>query len=44
MAGGLLRALSNGSMDMFSAGAVAASVRPEAIIVMQTAPVNADAF
>lgn len=40
MAEGLLRALSNSSVDVFSAGAVATSVRPEAIIVMQEIGIN----
>jgi arsenate reductase len=40
MAEGLLRALSNSSVDVFSAGTVATSVRPEAITVMQEIGVN----
>lgn len=40
MAEGLLRALSNRSVDVFSAGTVATSVRPEAIIVMQEIGIN----
>ncbi|MDO9559564.1 MAG: arsenate reductase ArsC [Syntrophales bacterium] len=40
MAEGLLRALSNSGADVFSAGAVATSVRPEAIIVMQEVGIN----
>jgi arsenate reductase len=40
MAEGLLRALSNSSVDVFSAGTVVTSVRPEAITVMQEVGIN----
>jgi len=40
IAEGLLRALSNSSVDVFSAGTEATSVRPEAIIVMHEVGIN----